>query len=211
MIALWILLGIFALLALLLSLKLCFHIEYREELAVTVRVLGIPIPLYPRKQKRVDPSDYSLRALRKKRKKAAKKNGKRQKAAKRQTAQKKAPTSVLSFLRRFLRILLEKTFGYLRIRVKRLKLLVATGDPASTAILFGAVNAAVIYLLEVLDRFGKFDGKRSAELSVKPDFTAPKTTVDIHLVLSLRVWHAFAILFRVFLTHLENKKQENKA
>ena len=211
MIALWILFGVFALLALLLSLKLCFHIEYKEELAVTLRVLGIPIPLYPRKQKRIDPSDYSLRALRKKRKKAAKKKEKRQKVTQRQTARKKDPTSVLSFLRRFLRILLDKTFGYLRIRVKRLKIRVATGDPASTAILFGAVNSAAIYLLELLDRYGNWDGKKNAELSVRPDFIAPKTTVDIHLVLSLRVWHAFAILFGVFLTHLENKKQENKA
>ena len=215
MIALWILLGIFALLALLLSLKLCFHIEYREELAVTVRVLGIPISLYPRKQKRVDPSDYSLRALGKKRKKAArkaaKKKRKRQDTTESSTRKPKEPTGVLTFLRRFLRIVLEKTFGYLRVRVERIRVTVATGDPASTAILFGAINASVIYLLEMLDRFGKFDGKRTAELSVKPDFTATQTKMDIHLVLSLRIWHVFAILFRVFLTHLENKKQENKA
>ena len=211
MIVLWILLGILALLALLLMLKLRFHVKYGDGLAVTLRVAGIGIPLYPHKEERVDPSDYSRRALRKKQKKAAKKKRKQKAAARGQTVQKKEPTNILAFLRRFLRIVLEKTLGYLCVRVKYLRVRVATGDPASTAILFGAVNSAVIYLLEVLDRFGKFDGKKSAELSVKPDFTAKETTVEVYLVLSLRLWQILAILFRTFLSHLENKKQENKA
>lgn len=214
MIVLWILVGILALLTLLLMTHLCLHVKYEEEFSVTLRVLGIDIPLYPRKKKRVNLSDYSRRALRKKQKKAAKKAAKKkpkQKTAKGQTAQNKEPTGVLTFLRRFLRIVLEKTLGYLRIRVKHLRVRVATGDPASTAILFGAVNSAVIYLLEVLDRFGKFDRKRSAELSVTPDFTATETKVDIYLVLSLRVWQILAILFRTFLIHLQNQKHQNKA
>ena len=202
MIVLWILLGILALLALLLMLSLRFHVVYREELSVTLRVLGIPFPLYPRPKARKASSRPS-----KKKKRAAKRPQTGQAAS----GKRREPTGIFTFLRRFLRIVMKKCRGYLRIRVKRLCVAVATDDPAKTAILFGAVNAAVVYLLELLDRYGNWDGKKTAVLSVQPDFSATKTTVDVHLVLSLRVWQALAILFHAILDHLENQKNQNKA
>lgn len=200
MIVLWILLGILALLGLLLMLPFRLHVVYQEDFSVTLRLLGVPIHSYPRKKE--------APARRAKKKKQAKRTQEQPLA--KSTGNKKEPTGVFTFLRRFLRILLEKCRGYLRVRVKRIRVSVATEDPAKTAILFGAVNAAVVYLLELLDRYGNWDGKKRAELWVQPDFTATKTVVDVHLVLSLRVWQMFAILLQTFITQLKEQEQ-NKA
>lgn len=211
MIVLWILLGILALIALLLMTRVRFHVTWRDELTVTTRLLGFDISHFLEGETTPASVEYTPRTMRKKRKRAAKKRQDWE-TLNAQLRQKKDPLRVLALLRRFLRVILEKALGYLRVRVKHMRITVATGDPASTAVLFGAVNSAAIYLLEVLDRFGKLDGKRSASLSVKPDFLAKETEMDIYLVLSLTIWQVLVILYHAALDHLKQQQQEeNKA
>lgn len=211
MIVLWILLGILALIALLLMTRVRFHVTWRDELTVTTRLLGFDISHFLEGETTPASVEYTPRTMRKKRKQAAKKRQDWE-TLNAQLRQKKDPLRVLALLRRFLRVILEKALGYLRVRVKHMRITVATGDPASTAVLFGAVNSAAIYLLEVLDRFGKLDGKRSASFSVKPDFLAKETEMDIYLVLSLTIWQVLVILYHAALDHLKQQQQEeNKA
>ncbi len=203
MTALIIILSLVALVFLLLMLRCNFHIVYKDDFKATFHILFFRIPFYPRKKKRVKISDYSSRALEKKRKKTGKLRKKTPSAAKK-PPQKQDPKSTVAFLRRFLKVLLTRSFGYLRVRVSRICIKVGSDDPAKTALLFAAVNTAVIGLLETLDNFGKFGGKRRAILSVSPDYLAKETEWDIHIVLSLRAWQMLAVLFKTFLTTLKN-------
>ncbi len=211
MTALLIILSVIALVFLLLMLRCDFHIVHKNDFKATFHILFVRIPLYPKKKKRVKISDYSRRALEKKRKKAEKlqKKQKKKPTASSQKPQKKqAPTNTIAFLRHFLKMLLTKSFGYLRVRINRICVKVGSDDPAKTALLFAAVNTALIGLLETLDNFGKFGSKCRSILSVSPDYLAKETEWDIHIVLSLRVWQMLAVLFKTFLSTL---KTENKA
>ncbi len=184
-------LSVIALIFLLLMLRCNFHIVYQDDFKAAFHILCFRFPVYPKKKKRVK---YAPPKKKQKKKPATVPN----------PSPKQSPTDTVAFLRHFLKTLLTKSFGYLRVRVSRICIQVGSDDPAKTAILFGAVNTAVIGLLETLDLFGKFGGKRNAVLSVKPDYLAKETKWDIHIVLSLRVWQMLAILFKTFLSSLKN-------
>ncbi len=209
-----ILLGIALLLCCLLLLRCDLHLIYQTNFSVRLGLLGLRFPLYPKKKKRVNIRKYSRRALAKQRKKAAKKARKRpEKAKKTQSDAPPAdkPNDLLSFLKTILENIFRKTFGYLRVRTDRIVVRVGSPDPAVTALLFGAVNTAALCLLETLDQFGRWDKTRRAHLEIAPDFLATKTDVDIHVVLSLRVWHLLAILTKTFLDYLKQPKNDTKA
>ncbi len=208
MTALCIVLGILALVFLLLMTRCDLHLVYKDTFAATLHILCFRRTLYPKKKEKVKLRDHSRRAAKKKKIK------KRQAASKptQKPAEKpKNETGTLAFLKKILTELLKNTFGYVKLRATRLVIKVGSSDPATTAILFGAVNTAVIGVMEVLDQFGKLKTARFAVLSVSPDFLAEKTETDIQLVFSLRVWHMLAILFRSFLSYLKKQNTENKA
>ena len=198
MIFLWIFLGVLSLLFLLSMLSAQLVVEYREELTLTLRVLCFKYPLFPLKPKK----------LRHTKAKKSKAKPKPQTSTSRDSTKKeKGILEKLVELRGFLTKLLERTLGYLSIRTARIRIRVATGDAASTAVLFGAVNGGVVLLLELLDRFGKLKTKASDEIKVFPDYLSEKTTADIRILFSLRVWQIAHLLWKTFVS---NKIQKQK-
>ena len=202
MIFLWIFLGILMLLSLLSLLKANLILEYREDVSLTLRILCFRYPLYPSQKKKVRPQ---------KQKKKPKKQDKKQPSTKEAPKKEKGILEKLGTLRELLSVLLERTLGHLRIRTARIRLRVATGDAASTAVLFGAVNGAVSLLLETLDHFDKLEISRGDEIEILPDYLAEKTTADIRLLFTLRVWHILDILLKAFVTYTQTKKQKVKS
>ncbi len=216
MILLWILLGIAAFLILLLSLNVSLILQYREKIEISLSLPGIRIPLYPQKEKKVKISDYSLRSIekrkRKEQKKALKKTKKKTKTA---TASKEQPkkrsvSQNLRIIRALAAPLSKRFFGHLRLKTSCIRISVATGDAASTAILFGVVNQSVVYLLEILDSFGSLHKSGRDRISVTPDYTSSKTTAYIKLVFSLRTHRIFDILFQTLKLYLMEKSKKNK-
>lgn len=199
MIFLWIFLGILIFLSLLSMLSAHIVLEYREDVTLTLSVLFFKYSLIPAKKKKTRIS---------KKKGKQKKKQKPKEAPQNQQAPKKGILERLGFLRELLTTLLEKTLGHLKIRTARIRIRVATGDAASTAILFGAVNGGVALLLETLDQFGKLKVTRRDEIEVIPDYLATETTVDIRLLFSLRMWQILDILWKAFLAYIKIKKQK---
>ena len=198
MIFLWIFLGIVSLLFLFAMLSAHLVLEYREELTLTFRVLFFKRTLIPTKQKKT--------RLTKSKKKHAKPT-KKVEANKGSTNKPKGILEKLVELRGVLSDLLERTLGHLSIRTARIRIRVATGDAASTAVLFGAVNGGVVLLLELLDRFGKLKTKSTDEIEVFPDYLSEKTEIDVRIFFSLRVWQILCILWKTFVTtKTKNKK-----
>ena len=220
MIWLYVLLGIILFFAFLLSLKANVRLEFSEELILSVSVLGIKIKILPGKEKPVKIKDYSYEnhqkrlrqkheaQLEKQKKKAQKKAANEKKKAERKAetpeqkkARKSAPKRSISdwinIAVGILAIFFEKFTKHFRIKVARLKVNVATGDAASTAILYGAVVQSIAYLIEIMSRVTNVDGLKKADIDVKADYLSEKTTLDLCFVFSMRVWHLFDILFGV--------------
>lgn len=208
-----ILLAVFA----LLMLRGQITVEYREALCVRVSVLGIPLWRHPKKQKRIRISDYTPEKIARRKKREEKKLAKKQKRKLKKAQKKQTPTKStqkptqngvldsLQLVRDVLGVALKKTAGHARLQARCIIINVATDDAAKTAILFGAVNQAVIALVEFLDQANKWRRLRSSEIAVKADFAAQKSTVDISVTLSFRVWQLINILFHTALRYVKVK------
>ena len=220
MTGLYIFIGIVVALFLLLSIKARVKLEFSDELRLSVSFLCFNIPIAPPKPKKpVKISDYSFKKHQKRlrsnyesylkkqdkkaEKKAKKEQAKAQKAEKKKLDKKnkvkKPPQrSVLDWVNiagAVLGALFSKFAKRLHIKVARLKIKVATGDAASTAILYGAVCQSVAYIIEILQNVTNVDGLKSAEISVEPDYLSEETSLDLCFIFSLRIRHVFGILF----------------
>ena len=86
-------------------------------------------------------------------------------------------------------------FGHLRVDVARFKIVIATGDAASTAVAYGAITQSINLLIPILREVKNFDLPDVADLSVEADFLSETPDIDVQLSFSIRVWHVFDIAF----------------
>ena len=106
--------------------------------------------------------------------------------------------------------LVRKTGKHLRLRAARLHLRVATGDAAKTAILYGAVCQTLSYLLALLDHVTRLKAAEP-DVAVTADYLSEKSEADVHLIFSLRLIGALAILFSIAFAFLRTKSEQNAA
>ena len=202
--------GIILFFALLLSLSLKITVAYRDELSLVFKVLFIRIRILPKKDKRRGPHSMSKRRAAKIKqrleKKAAKKRAKKEakkkeKAILAEGGAKKEKRSVseildiISMVKEIVGTVIKKFFGHLKIDAARIKIKVATGDAASTAIAYGAVSQSVNLLLPVLEDVKNFKLPRESQFDISADFLSDKPEIDIKLTFSVRLWHIFDIAF----------------
>lgn len=208
-------------LVLLLSIKARIILEYQDELTLTVKVMGIfTIRILPKKEKKPKgPHSMSRRKAskikRKLEKKAAKKAEKEKQKKKDKEAKKaqkeqekkdgvkkKSPLSIPDILELIhlaaavLKTLVGTFFKHLRVRVARLRITVATGDAATTAIGYGAITQALPVLYPYLEQIPTFRFPELSDIHVGIDYLKEAPEVDMRMEFSLRVWHVFAVLFR---------------
>ena len=101
-------------------------------------------------------------------------------------------------------------FGHLRVDVAKLKIKVATGDAASTAIAYGAVSGAVACLLAIFENSKRVRGLKKAEMDIVCDFLGESSSADIKISFSLRVWHLFYIAFAALGKFVKHKLKSAK-
>lgn len=220
MTGLYIFIGIVLALFLLLSVKASVKLEFNDGLKVSVKILCFNIQLAPKKKKeavkikdytfdkhqkrlRANYSSYVKKQKKKEEKKAKKaeekaKKAEKKKADKANNVNKPPQRTVLDWVniaRAVIGALFSKFSKRLHVKVARLKIKVATGDAASTAILYGAIVQSVAYIIEILQSVTNVDGLKNADISVEPDFLAEKTSMDLCFVFSLRIRHVLGILF----------------
>ncbi|MBQ8746737.1 MAG: hypothetical protein IJZ08_02590 [Clostridia bacterium] len=225
MIFLWILGAIFLLFAFILFVGVKIHIEYKDDLTLFVSVLGIRIPLLPKRKKKISPRKFSYKrhrkrliresrkAAEKERKRILKENQKKLKAANVKNGKKKLPPeqkkndepTVVSVLLSVIVDLLDRFFGTLGVEIVRLRITVGGPDAATTAITYGAAAQGVSYLLELLAHKTVFRRKKADSVSVTADFLFKKTTADVSLVFTFRVWNLLRVAF-VFLSKFIKEK-----
>lgn len=229
MLSLYILLGIIIFLIFILLLKATVTLEYREDVALSISILGIiKIKLLPKKQKKLRLGRYSKKKIERRKKKQLKKELEKQrkkqekKEAKklkkeqkknisaREKARKPTLSENLEMIKDILAMFFTRFFKHFRIKVARLHIELSTGDPASTAILYGAICQTVAPIAAFLEKFTNINDLDGADISVQPNFLAESTSVDIKIAFSLRVWHLVDIGLRALKIFISTKKRAMK-
>ena len=233
MTALWIVLGVLLGLILLVSLlffvgKAGIRIRYDETLRVTLYVFAIPIQLVGKDRKSDEKKNLSrcrnpervLKKELKRQKKAAKKAYKKALEKKKRAAEhalqkklEKANTPALGIkanleiIHELLKTLRDGTTGRINIRVRQLKIRIATEDAAKTAILYGVVLQSASYLLEWIDSSFNQVRRNTKEMEIVPDYLTTSTTAKIDIHCSMRIFRLAFLVFDLFNTHKEEKSK----
>lgn len=196
MIALYIILAILLLIIALFSLKSSVVLTYKNDVELKLSVLGIKFDLYPKKQKKI-----------KKRKKLLK-GKKAKKSAEANSGEKKEKGSLLDSLdliKELLSVLLKKANKRIKLKASKIIINVATGDAAKTALLFTAVNNTLALIIKYLEEADKLTALKKSQISVKCDFISEKSSADIEILFTLRVWHVAEILLATALKYVTLK------
>ena len=217
--------AIFLFFTLLFLIPIKITIDYSDEVKLSVSILHlIKIKLLPKREKKIKISDYTERKIAKREKKRQKKEAKaklkrakRAEAKKQKKLDKKARKDAeragavkkevkpslldsVNLIASLVEVFFKKFFKYLKIKVARLRIVVATDDAAKTAVLYGAVSQAVSYIIALLDTHSNLSQTRNVDFGVDVDFCATKPSADVCLSFSLRIGHvvklALALLWR---------------
>ena len=218
----------------LLTLKATVTIVYAGEVQLFLRVLFFNIKLVPAKKKKYKRSMSAKKAqkikdrdAKKKAKKLAKKEEKKQAKEEEKKAiakgevkkEKKSPGEILdlvSLVANLIKQVVGKFFGHLTIKLARIRLKIATGDAATTAITYGAVTQAINLLFPVLDNIRTVKTPNAKQIEVLADFCSEESEIDIKISFGLRVWHIFHVAFaalgeliKYFFKSMKRKSDKN--
>lgn len=195
-----------------LRVRLC--LAYNKELTVKLKVLFLPITLFPQKQKKIRAKDYSIKSLQKKQKKQ--KTKKKQKTEKPKEEPQKTGekiTEILDLVKIILNNVLSPFGRYLKLEIAKIYVSIGTDDPAKTAVYYGLASQSVAYIVEFLSNVTNVSVKNKKSISVVPDFTSESSDAVINITFGLRVWHALSLAIKFYLGYnelTENKKANNQ-
>ena len=205
------------------SLKTKITVIYDGEVALYARVLFVKVKIYPKKESKRGPHSMSekkakrikerLRAKEEK-KRLKKQQKKAQKLAEKHGAKQKKSLSevmdIIGTVKSIVSVVVGRFFKHLRVDVARLKINVATGDAATTALAYGAISQAAMYLYAVLEPVKGFSLPSEKNTDITCDYLSDSTTVDIKISFSLRVWHVFHIGFGALVELIRQKMKSMK-
>ncbi|MBR5314697.1 MAG: DUF2953 domain-containing protein [Clostridia bacterium] len=209
----WLLLLIIpAIIMLILFIKVRLCLIYEDDLQVSVKVLLFNVPLYPQKEKKPKPSDYSLKKLQKQQNKLSQKSKQKKKPADTKKENDKA-TKIKDAIG-LIRIILENVmqpFGrYLKIEIVKIHVKIASEDAAKTAFLYGIASQSIAYIIELLSNITNVDVKKKNSINVIPDFLDTTPEAKINITLGLRGWHAFVLAVKFFMGYSKSKNNMNE-
>ena len=144
------------------------------------------------------------KALAKKEKEAAKKE-------KEKTKEKKPLSQQISDIKILVDVVLTalgKFFGHLRIKMTRIKIVVASEDAATTAVAYGAISQSLNILLPALETVKNFKSLDKADIDVRADFLSSSPEFDIEISLSIRVWHILHAGLAALVKFIKRKLKE---
>lgn len=200
------LLGLLLLLILVLSVPVFGRITYDGALSVRIRVLGIPVTLFPQ------PEESPSRPSRKEKGKPKQKSSKFKELTDLMKQDDLAGT--LHFLREVAALAAKAVGRVLRsVTVSRLdlQLLIATDDPAVTAQRYGQVCGILYPALAGIESAVRI---RHRNLRVEPNFLLDKSVVRFDMRLRVSVWRllgaGIALLWGFLLLKEQDKPQNSK-
>lgn len=197
-------------------MKATVTISYSDEIRLFVRVLIFKINILPKKDKK-GPRSMSAKKAEKIRSKLRKKAEKKRISAqekKKEKAERKAhktkkditqTVSNIKMLASLAVLVIEKFFKHLRIKLARIKIIVATEDAATTAVAYGAITQSINILFPALESLKNFKNLKNTDIDVSADFTKDSPEIDVKLSFSIRVWQVFDIAISALISFIKHK------
>lgn len=189
MIALYILCGIVAVIALLLSSPVSLYFYFRDDIKLTLRVWGVPIPLLPRIEKMsTQKPTISETQIPSKRSKLDEIK---------ETFGIDSVGAVIYWLKHLVSLFtktLGRLCGAITVRQLRLEMRVSGEDAAAAAVHHGEVCTAVYPLLATLMHFVRI---KKHDVDIRPDFLGRGNAVLAEVKANISLWKlaGAAILF----------------
>ena len=210
----------------LFTVRINVRIVMKDDTALSLRILGIPVKLLPKKEKTYNPKDYTLEKIRKRDAKAAAKAIKKAESKKKKQAEKEkkkaekkaelakltkeelramkekkkagrpALTDLISLVCRVLKLFFSRFFGKLHIKVAMLHVRVGAADAMQTAVIYGAANQAVQYFVEFLRKICHVDGLKKADIRVEPDFLSDKIEFEFNMTVRVSLGNVLGAVFK---------------
>lgn len=180
---------ILLLLTAILFIRIKFDIVLENEISVKLNILGIKIPIFPGKQKKIKTKKFKSGYPKEKEKK------KDTPVKKEKTIQEeKIPLGdKISTVLSLIKLLLSRFFKHLRLDVSNILVVVGAKDAATCAITYGIISQSVAYLLSFLEKNLHIYKKRSGEINVLCDFTSESIVYDVRISASLNIWQLLDI------------------
>lgn len=239
MTALYIVLGIVLLLALILSVRAKIFIRLDGGLTVRAGAGPVILTLMPKKdkekkrrkphlsafsykkhQKRLErDAEKAARKAQKKQKKAEKKrlkNKARKISAKAEKSAQKAEKSLSEKIEGVFDLVgfildeFPRLASYIRTNVREMKITVGSSDAAKTAELYGGISALCSALLELLDCKTKMKASKEGSISVAADFFSEKTSAVIDISMMISVFSVLRVGWHTLKWLISKKLKEKK-
>lgn len=233
MIALWIVLAIVVLFCILIffgSAKI--RISYNGKPDITASVAGIRFRILPQKvaadgdhgtdladcknpdrilRKELKRQKKIAAKLEKKRRKAAKKEAKRLRNLEKQPIPPVVPApnlkENLQMILALVKKLYRETGGRLHIRIDHCHISVGTDDVAKTAVLYGVCIQGVAALLELTKSGYPHTRYKTEDISVTPDYLSEKSSADLLVICSVRLFRLIGIGLRMLMAYNREKQR----
>lgn len=209
MIVLWIFLALLAILLLaallvfLLRIKVVIFGNSEDLIRLNGYLYGFRIFSFSARQKtkpqKVRLSDYSPKKLNKRKKKNRQKTATQRLRDVADTVEPHGKPDIVYILKFILNLFNNFTKHYaqkFKVRILKLDVSVATGDAASTAILYGTVVQSVGYLIEFLKNTTALNIPRNAKMNVTTDFCGDTTQIDIKIEVFIHLRRVLSLLYR---------------
>ena len=217
-IALYIILGIIALIILPLFLRVRLTLELNEELTLKARVLGYCLHIMPQKKKKYKLSDYTLKKIAKRDFKKAQKEAERKAKKKASQKPKKALTKeekeaqkakkrasrpplpdIINLFISITKFFFPNLLGRIHFHVARIKLKVGGSDAARVAMNHFLISSALAPSLAFIGKHSNLHGMNRAEIDISPDFLSEEIKADVKLSFSVSIGRLTGLMLKTFL------------
>jgi len=195
MIALYIIAGIIAFFALLLSINISFRVVFdssaKEDMRLYAKIGFYKIHIMPAKPKKPK-KPKRIKKPKKQKAKPAKAVKEKNAAEKPKEKLKFKIPEILGLVKDLGAVLLKRFKKHLRCRIYNLNIILAAEDAEKTAMLYGAAIQSAYYLFEFLDHNFKVYRKPD-KIKIIPDFLKDKIEFDVNIKFYIRLSHVLAL------------------
>jgi len=190
MVALYIIAGIIAFFAVLLSfnasVRVIFDSSAKDDMNIYAKIGPYKIYISPGKPEK----EKKTGKIREKKEKPVK--VKEEKPKKEKEEKKYSIPEIFDFVKEIGTVLLKKSKKHFKVRIYKINVILASEEAEKTALLYGAAVQAAYYLYEFLNYNFKIRSKPDS-IKIIPDFAKTKTSFEINIKFYMKLSHVLGL------------------
>jgi len=208
MIALYIIAGIIAFFAVLLSLNISLRVVFdsaaKENMRVYAKIGFYKIYIIPAKQRK----EKKPRRVRRSRRATKSTKSVKEKETAEESKEGLGIPEIFNLVKETGMILLKKFKKHIRVRIYKLDVILASDEAQKTALLYGSAIQSAHYLNEFLGHNFKIY-KKPDNIKIIPDFSQIKTEFKIDIKFYMKLINVISLAFTALMAYLNIKNNKN--